>query len=391
MNLFKNKTKVKKVKKLSKKEIQARQEQQEKERAAELQRTYQLYRFTPEMWGNILALPMPHQDVTIRFTGLFSKKPMTVGEVADKIWKDDHYPLLPGHVEAMLSDAMEMTKTAPVSLHTVDCKITSVGTMTDKGYEKMGEMASRGYKILVREHALLHSNNKDKKKKGDVTLLVSSEEGFQSLNAIRDMQKDHIFGIVDYDFVMEHRAGLMTETHFSWEDAEDLVELSPDEDRLRDVLGGMYEDADIVRFPSIVFLYDYARADMITYKNEDSSALLKRIKQREETARKCAILLEKMGKAVISGFNMNRLTVSSFYEYLYLGREMALKALVDTPKRLAGEIPDFDLCGPGMRSLLLKDEDRIDFGKSLKERMGVKKKAVYKCGSKFQTTIPAKN
>ena len=183
MNLFKNKTKVKKVKKLSKKEIQARQEQQEKERAAELQRTYQLYRFTPEMWGNILALPMPHQDVTIRFTGLFSKKPMTVGEVADKIWKDDHYPLLPGHVEAMLSDAMEMTKTAPVSLHTVDCKITSVGTMTDKGYEKMGEMANRGYKILVREHALLHSNNKDKKKKGDVTLLVSSEEGFQSLNA----------------------------------------------------------------------------------------------------------------------------------------------------------------------------------------------------------------
>ena len=57
MNLFHNKTKVNKVKKLSKKEIQARQERQEKERAAELERTFQLYRFTPQMWENVLALP----------------------------------------------------------------------------------------------------------------------------------------------------------------------------------------------------------------------------------------------------------------------------------------------------------------------------------------------
>ena len=385
MNLFHYKTKVNKVKKLSKKEIQARQERQEKERAAELQRTFQLYRFTPQMWENVLALPQPHQDVTIQFTGLFSKNPMTVGEVADKVWKENHYPLLPGHVEAILSDAMEMTKTAPEALNIEDCKITSVGALTDKGYEKMGEMANSGYKVLVRRGFILDKKGRKDKKKAHVTFLVSSEEGFQSLEAIRVAGKDHILGFVDYDFAMEHTAGLLLETFFGWEDADNLIELSLDEGKLREALQEMYQEVDIVQFPSISFLYDIARGDVTDYKQKEASALLKRVQQREETARKCAILLEEMGKAVISGFNMNRLTVSSFYEYLYLGREMALKALVDTPKRLASEIPDFDLCGPGMKSLLVKDEDRVDFGKSLKERMAASKpKAVYKCGSKFQ-------
>jgi len=372
MSLFHKNTRMKKVKKFSKKEIRAREEQRAAERAAELQRTYQLYRFTPEMWGNILALPLPHQDVTIRFTGLFSKKPMTVGEVADTIWKENHYPLLPGHVEAMLSDAMEMTKNAPEVLHTENCRIASVGTMTDKEFEKTGEKADRGYKILVREHALLDYNSKNKKRKADVTLLVSSEDGFQSLKTIRDEQKDHFFGIVDYDFVMKHRAGLMLEMRYSWEDADRLVEFCLDEGRLRDSLWEMYEDADIVCFPSIVFLYDIARGDVVTYKKEDSSALLERVKQREETARKCAILLEEMGKSVISGFNLMRLTVSSYYEYMYLGREMALRALVETPKRIADEIPDFDLRGPGMQSMILKDEDRPGFDKDWKKKLAAK-------------------
>ena len=344
-------------KKLSKKELRALQEQKEKERAEELERTFRLYHFPSDRWQNIMALPLPHQDVVLRFTGLYDGKPMTVGEIAEKIDKEIHYPLSSAHVEAILSDALEMTEFSPDVIPERDRKITTVAGLSERGFERLcEEVEQEGCKALVRFHYMLEKKGKKEKKIKDTGFLVSSKEGFQSLQEIREKSREHFFGFVDYDYAMEHRKGLMTEMRFGWQDADSLIALSEDEEQLRDALRERYQDVDIVRFPSIIYLYDLAGSDKYEYRQETPAALMERIRLRKETARKCAVLLEEMGKPVIRGFDLSRLPLSTSYEFAYLGRDLARKAISDTPNRLAKTLPDFDLDGPEMQSLKLRDE-----------------------------------
>ena len=67
-----------------------------------------------------------------------------------------------------------------------------------------------------------------------------------------------------------------------------LLALSEDEEQLRDALRERYQDADIVRFPSIIYLYDLAGSDKYEYRQETPAALMERIRLRKETARKCS-------------------------------------------------------------------------------------------------------